>query len=589
MSLNFLRRLSGRFPGKRSPALRSEDSRLASHSYLTVAALIGTVLFLAAALAGVLGSRATIEWQKNAAAVVDRRADEVVALLLTALTRDMRGVQEAVLVPMSLQDVVLNPAHDISEIVAQAFARHPYPESFFVWTTDPAGSESAALFNRADRRPPWETMSTTQTTFPVTVAHNSVTAYRLSKLARNHVSRQDEFAIFGFDMDEVPYQVVAKLFFLKEGANRRATAVVGFTVNLSWTRNQYFAELMEQVEHIGGASGATALSLSVLDEANTIVAQTRPASGDGPVRERQFELAFFDPATLSIGGPEEATTPRWTARVSTADDRLLGAANAGARRTLIMIVAASAISCVGLLLAMRLLRANFELMAIKDDLITMMSHELKTPLASMTLAGEALIKGRASQTQIADYGSLIAKETARLNRLVENFLTFSRVASNKQNYKMTIVDVRELVDEAVERLQPQLQKGNFDVVFNMTEPVPPIYCDQAAIVHAFENVIENAIKYSGESKRLEVSTCNKDGKAILKVRDYGIGIPSDDLPYVFNQFFRARNARFHGSGLGLRIARKIIEDHSGQITVESIENEGTVVTLCFPPAAGTSR
>lgn len=549
----------------------------------TVVWIIGAVLVVAGVFVAFLGARATIEWRRNATAVVERQAEEIVTLLVTALTRDMRGAQESILMPLPAKQVILDPPYDISETVAEAFARFPYPESFFAWKAGPTDAGSAVLFNRADRPPAWETAKPAHKTFPVTVLPDSAVARRLSSLAHDYVSPQDQFAVFQTAIGGSPYQVIARLF--SDGqSKRKITAVVGFTVNLEWVTTAYFPKLIGEVERIGGRSGPIAFSLSIVDQTGNIVTQTRPPHGNSPVRDRQFLLAFYDASNLSIGGPDHVAAPTWTARANTADDPLLGAADLGAKRTFVLIVFATAVSIVALLLAMHLLRSNFELMKMKSDLIATVSHELKTPLAGITLIGEALLKGRSSAGQVTDYAALLSKETTRLNRLVEKFLTFSRIADSKKNYKMAAVDIRELLDESLSRLEPQLREGSFDLKCHLSHPLPHVYCDQNAILQVFENLLENAIKYSDKVRKIEVGLGGERGKVIVSIRDTGKGILPEDIPHVFDRFFRGKNSGFQGSGLGLAIARKIVEDHAGHISIESAVGVGTVVTVSFPAA-----
>src|SRR5215831_10057740 len=151
-------------------------------------------LGLATASLSWLGYRASQEWQKSTRLVEERRADEVTTLLGTALARDMRGVQQSILVPFQTEQ--LGQSDEIAVIVARAFAQFPYPESFFVWTRIPnqdAAGGSAFLLNRTDRPPRWEEAETAVSPFPVTTIRDSSIADRLSSLARSHVLPEAQF------------------------------------------------------------------------------------------------------------------------------------------------------------------------------------------------------------------------------------------------------------------------------------------------------------------------------------------------------------------------------------------------------------
>jgi hypothetical protein len=183
-------------------------------SDVTVPTLILAIgLGLATASLSWLGYRASQEWRKSTRLVEERRADEVATLLSTALARDMRGVQQSILVPFQREQLV--EAYEISNIVARAFAQFPYPESFFVWTKAPIRNNagSAFLFNRTDRPPKWEEAEREASPFPVTTIPDSPLAYRLSSQAREHVLPEAQFTLLETVIEGAPYQVVTRLFY----------------------------------------------------------------------------------------------------------------------------------------------------------------------------------------------------------------------------------------------------------------------------------------------------------------------------------------------------------------------------------------
>jgi len=536
-------------------------------------------LGLATASLSWLGYRASQEWQKSTRLVEERRADEVTTLLSTALARDMRGVQQSILVPFQTEQLI--QPYEISNIVVRAFAQFPYPESFFVWTSVPIQNDgSALLFNRTDRPPKWEEAEMAAGPFPVTTIRDSPIAQRLSSLARGHVLPDTQFALFETVIAGSPYQVITRLFY---GPTKQIVGIIGFTVNLDWIRSGYFPELTGQIERIGGQANSTAFSLSIVDEGGKLVTQSRPASGAGPMRERQFLLAFFDLSAVSADALNRMSPRRWTARISSADDPLLGAADTGAKRTLVLILVATAVAIITLVLAVHALRTKLELAAMKSDFIDTVSHEFKTPLASVSLVGETLCNRRnISEESIADYGSLLLREAMHLRKLLENLLTISRISHSKNAYVMTAVSIHDAVTEGVNRLQPQIRERAFDVTSSASGEIPDVYCDREAIVHVFENLIENAIKYSDDARQIQISISAVSGRVIATVKDRGIGILPEDMPHIFERFFRGRNAGLGGSGLGLAIARDIVEAHRGRISVESMPGEGTSVTVTLP-------
>lgn len=551
---------------------------------VSIPVLMAMLLAVAVALLAVLGYRATGEWRRSATMVVERRTDEVAALLNTALVRDMRGVHESVLAPLNADQLAAADLYDVADIVARAFARFSYPESFFMWRPGPDARGTAVLFGRSDRPLGAEQFSAAPNIFPVRVFREAPLAYALTRSAKDHVLPRGQFVFFDTEIDGAPYQVVAR-FLYKDRANRDPVAVIGFTVNLDWARTVYFPELIAQVQRIGRNEATTALSISIVDEAGKIVTQTRPPVGGGPIREKTFPLAFFDFSNVPIGALGRIPLRQFVARVETAEDPLLRAANAGTNRTLILILCATGASIIGLLLAIRSLRTNFDLVAIKSDFTAVVSHELKSPLAGISLIGDTLAKGHATSPQtVAEYGAMILKETKRLGTLVENLLTLSRITDSRTVYMMTVVDVSEVIGEALARMQPQIEEKGFHVICRIPDDSPKISCDREAVIQVFENLIDNAVRYSDSDKKIEIDVSKWNGEVKVSVKDRGRGISPADVPHVFERYFRGKNAEAGGTGLGLAIARKVILDHGGRILIDSAVGRGSEVTIVIPAA-----
>jgi hypothetical protein len=157
------------------------------------------------------GYGAIREWQRSEESLADRRARDTADLLATALSRDMRGVQNAVL-PECWEELTVEPTHDVRKSVASAFARYPYPESFFVWRRAAADS-LATFFNRSDRPPAWLTPAQTPTPFPVVIGRDDAIARAILDRvhADGHLGRR--FSVFEIQLGDVSYQIVARVFF----------------------------------------------------------------------------------------------------------------------------------------------------------------------------------------------------------------------------------------------------------------------------------------------------------------------------------------------------------------------------------------
>ena len=246
--------------------------------------------------------------------------------------------------------------------------------------------------------------------------------------------------------------------------------------------------------------------------------------------------------------------------------------------TAVLVLAAVAVLA---LLAVRVVRRQTALARLKNDLVATVSHELKTPLSSMRVLVDTLMESdKMDENARRDYLRLIAGENERLSRLVQNFLTFSRMERNKHTFEFKASEVRPIVDVAV---------AGHDVVVRVPDNLPRVTADPDAIATALGNLLDNASKHSGNKDVLVTAKAN-NGTVQISVQDHGIGIPRRDLKRVFEPFYQvdqrlSRNGG--GCGLGLSIVQSIINAHGGRISVESEPGSGSTFTISLPVAKET--
>jgi signal transduction histidine kinase len=201
--------------------------------------------------------------------------------------------------------------------------------------------------------------------------------------------------------------------------------------------------------------------------------------------------------------------------------------------------------------------------------------------------GEFLKTGRASDPEtVRRYGRHIEAEGRRLSRLIDNVLDFSRIESGRKEYEFVDARLEEVVETAVETFQVRLRDSGFDVAYSPpARPLPAVRMDPDAIGQVVHNLLDNAVKYSGDSRRVEV-TLQEDGASVTcEVRDHGIGIPKADQAKVFDRFHRVGTGLVHdvqGSGLGLSIVQHVVQAHRGEVSVESEPGAGTMVRVRLP-------
>ena len=213
-----------------------------------------------------------------------------------------------------------------------------------------------------------------------------------------------------------------------------------------------------------------------------------------------------------------------------------------------------------------------------------MTHELKTPVAFIRLVGDTLANGRyTSPKTVQEYAGLLSVEASRLSSSIDNLLTYARYSSSAASAtELADVEPADLVEDALQGLRPVLANREFDLVIDVPPDLPQICVDRPAMIQALDNIVDNAIKYSTTEKHLAVSARATAKSVTLTVRDRGTGIASKDLSRVFERFYRGGNVTVSGSGLGLPIAKRIVESHGGRIEVRSAVGSGTEVDVTLP-------
>ncbi len=236
----------------------------------------------------------------------------------------------------------------------------------------------------------------------------------------------------------------------------------------------------------------------------------------------------------------------------------------------------------------RLFVRQMSLARIKNDLITTVSHELKTPLTSIQLLVDTLIEGRyEDKGQEKEYHELISRETERLTAMVENFLTFSRIEDKRQTFDFKLVEPGEIVRSVYNTIRHRFESGGFTFEMKVHEGIPDITVDFDAITMVLLNLLDNACNYSDKVKSVKLSAYQINGFVCFEVRDKGIGMSSDQKKKILKPFYQAdqtMSRKKSGFGLGLSIVRSIVDVHHGSIEIESEPGKGSVFTVKVPVA-----
>ncbi len=233
-----------------------------------------------------------------------------------------------------------------------------------------------------------------------------------------------------------------------------------------------------------------------------------------------------------------------------------------------------------------------ETMEIKSQFISTVSHELRTPLASMREAVAIVSDEMAGEINKEQKNFLdIAKRNAdRLSRLIDEFLDFQRLSANKMRFHMQDNDIKEVVKDAYNTMAPYAKKKGVHLSTELDGNMPKIKFDNDRMIQVLINLISNAIKFTPENGQVSVRAQRQGEDLAIRISDTGMGMPKEDLPKIFEQFYRVNHPNRHvkGTGLGLTIVKKIVEVHRGRIEVDSEVDKGTTFTVFLPLSSETA-
>lgn len=225
---------------------------------------------------------------------------------------------------------------------------------------------------------------------------------------------------------------------------------------------------------------------------------------------------------------------------------------------------------------------------MRRDFVANVSHELKTPLTTIISYVETLLDGDLEDHALAgSFLSTVHEEADRMNRLVKDLLMLTTLEHQQEQLQLQKAYLDELVVEVADRMLVNAQQRDQRLSTNLPEDVPPVMINWDQIEQVLVNIVSNAVKYTHEGGTIDISLQVMEQDVAVVVQDNGMGIPKEDLPRIFERFYRvdkARSRQLGGTGLGLPIAQQTIEAHQGRIWIESEVGQGTRVTFTLPIA-----
>ena len=229
-----------------------------------------------------------------------------------------------------------------------------------------------------------------------------------------------------------------------------------------------------------------------------------------------------------------------------------------------------------------------ELERLKDDFISNVSHELRSPLHSIRGFIRLMLDGKVPDLQThREFLTLVEDQSKHLNKLVDDLLDVFRMESGQMELEKQPASMREVIDKAVKRLRNLADGKGITIEIKTADVLPDVEGDAERLEHVVANLVDNAIKFSHQGGRIIIEANGRDGKLLTKVTDNGIGIPAEAIPRLFERFYQVDSSMTRGaggSGLGLYISRQIVEAHGGEIWVESEPGRGSTFNFTIPLA-----
>jgi len=315
-------------------------------------------------------------------------------------------------------------------------------------------------------------------------------------------------------------------------------------------------------------------------------------------RDRRVRGAFIDAdgqavlGSVDKNGPQAVRTAAATRLPGTLQITLSdpGAAEEGAadRRRLLFagFAVLALVLMAGSYFIMRSINREQAVAKLQSEFVSAVSHEFRTPLTSLRQLSEMLSKGRVPTEELRQKSyDILSSESERLQRLVESLLDFGRIEAGAFPYRFESLDPASFVGGVADEFQEKAAKQGYHIDLTLAGEFAPIRADPEALGLAFRNLLDNAVKYSPDCRTVWVEVEREQDRLVIRVRDEGMGIPASEQKNIFKKFVRGTGsgtAHIQGTGIGLAMARHIVEAHDGEIRLESEPGKGSTFTILLP-------
>ncbi|UQA58825.1 ATP-binding protein [Polyangium aurulentum] len=221
---------------------------------------------------------------------------------------------------------------------------------------------------------------------------------------------------------------------------------------------------------------------------------------------------------------------------------------------------------------------------VREEILAIVSHDLRNPLTSILTGAGMLLRDVSAGRAVLKRAEMIQRAAQRMNNLIEDLLDFARIQSGQLKVEPTIVEPEALLQETVDAFEEIARERSVILQFDAADPMPRVHCDPKRVLQVLSNLVGNAVKLVPAAGSVALRARRAGEQVVLSVIDSGPGIPAEDLPHVFDRYWRGKNTKYKGSGLGLSIAKAIVEAHGGRIWAESEVGVGSTFSFSLPVA-----
>ena len=524
-----------------------------------------TATLIAAALVLYLQHRAIATLQSQTGVILRQMSEQTASDIAQRVRRTLEGPIFDTLTAVNHPDLRAGRLDLVARQYAEGLHQYPHVDRFFAWHAERDGaSPDKVLFYGRDGG------------FKPDPAFGEV----IIGLARKHAPTQHIYIAVEGVGPERRHQLFLRLFW-SDASRVDYFAVLGFVVDPQQVRSRLFDALYDVhfARVLRQRGGDVPLQLQVIDDHGVRVygpEQSQEISG-----QARFSMLFY-PADeietrLAVGVPAR----RWTIRVSAAAP---GGGLTGISQTYWPTVLSVLLMLVAVGYTVQANRRAADLARMQSDFISHVSHQLKTPLSLLSAATETLGMDRVrSPEKLSQYLGTIRGEVTRLSALVQRILEFSRL-QQPRSYEFEVLDLGPLVRETVDAFASSLSRHGFTFTVEEDRPTPHVRADSAALEQSLANLLDNAVKYSGDSRVVIVRVRAAGNEARIEVSDQGVGISHADQRRIFEKFYRgaAASLQRQGFGLGLPIVQELVGAHRGRVEVDSEIGRGSTFRIILP-------